>query len=197
METDREQATYEQEAATDAAENMAAEEAPVDEAPKTEDNPQAEAPKTDLELQLEAALRKAEENFNQFLRAQADLDNFRRRTRIEKEELLKYSSMKLITQLLPIVDNFERAIAAAKDSRDQDSFAKGVEMIFRQLMQVLEQEGLKPMETVGQAFNPEFHEAVMQVESAEHAEGTVVEEMQKGYLLKDKVLRPAMVKVSS
>jgi len=86
--------------------------------------------------------------------------------------------------------------AASKDSGDFEALAKGVDMIHRQLLQLLEQEGLKPMETVGQPFNPEFHEAVMRVESDEHEEGTVVEELQRGYILKDRVIRPAMVKVS-
>ncbi|MCM3746432.1 nucleotide exchange factor GrpE [Paenibacillus pasadenensis] len=140
--------------------------------------------------------RQAEDSQQRFLRAQADFDNFRRRTQKEKEELAQYASSKLLTQLLPIVDNFERALTAASGSGDSESLAKGVDMIFRQLQGVLEQEGLKSMDTVGQPFNPEFHQAVMQVESDEHEEGTVVEELQKGYTLKDKVLRPAMVKVS-
>ncbi len=97
---------------------------------------------------------------------------------------------------MPVLDNFERAVAASKDSRDFDSLLKGIDMIQRQLGQTLEQEGLKAMEAVGEAFNPEFHQAVMQVESDEHEEGIVVEELQKGYVFKDKVLRPAMVKVS-
>ncbi|WP_274651946.1 nucleotide exchange factor GrpE [Paenibacillus humicola] len=138
----------------------------------------------------------AEDNHQRYLRAQADFDNFRRRTMKEKEELASYASMKLLGQLLPVVDNFGRALEAGRSGGDFDAFAKGVDMIFRQLEQVLEQEGLKPMDTVGQPFNPEFHQAIMQVESEEHEEGIVVEEVQKGYMLKDKVLRPAMVKVS-
>ncbi|WP_258171500.1 nucleotide exchange factor GrpE [Paenibacillus sp. R14(2021)] len=138
----------------------------------------------------------AEENQQRYLRAQADFDNFRRRTMKEKEELAQYASMKLIGQLLPVVDNFGRAIEAAKTGGDVESFSKGVDMIFRQLEGVLEAEGLKPMDAVGQSFNPEFHQAIMTVESEEHEEGIVVEEVQKGYVLKDKVLRPAMVKVS-
>lgn len=130
------------------------------------------------------------------LRTQADFDNFRKRTQKEKEDFAKYASSKLITELLPIIDNFERAISAAGDIADNDSFAKGVGMIFRQLEGVLKAEGLEPMEAVGQPFNPEFHQAIMQVESDEHEEGIVVEEVQKGYMLKDRVLRPAMVKVS-
>nr|WP_116187625.1 nucleotide exchange factor GrpE [Paenibacillus taihuensis] len=138
----------------------------------------------------------ADENQQRYLRAQADFDNFRRRTMKEKEDLAQYASMKLITQLLPVVDNFGRALEAAKSGGDVESFSKGVDMIFRQFEQVLEAEGLRAMESVGQPFNPDFHQAIMQVESDEHEEGIVVEEVQKGYVLKDKVLRPAMVKVS-
>lgn len=145
---------------------------------------------------LKEARAQAEELQQRLLRAQADFDNFRRRTVKEKEELAQYASSKLVTELLPVLDNFERALAAAQTGSEEQSFVKGVNMIFRQFMQVLEQEGVKAMNAVGEPFNPEFHQAIMQVESEEHEEGIVVEEVQKGYMLKDRVLRPAMVKVS-
>jgi molecular chaperone GrpE len=147
--------------------------------------------------ELDQMREQAEEHYQRYLRTQADFDNFRRRSRTEKEEFAKYASMKLIEQLLPIVDNMDRALSSSRDTKDFGALVKGVEMTFRQLEQVLEQEGLKKMDVVGQPFNPEFHQAIMQVDSDEHEEGTVVEEMQKGYILKDKVLRPAMVKVST
>lgn len=140
--------------------------------------------------------RIADDNHSRYLRAQADFDNFRRRTVKEKEELTQYASLKLITQLLPVLDNFQRALQTGNEGSESESFAKGVDMIFRQLSQVLEAEGLKPMESVGQPFDPEFHQAIMQVESEEYDEGIVVEAIQTGYILKDKVIRPAMVKVS-
>lgn len=148
------------------------------------------------DYRLAELAKQAEEHQQRYLRAQADFDNFRRRTAKEKEELAQYASMKLIDQLVPIVDNFERALAAAATNNDYDSLAKGVDMIFRQLSQTLEAEGLKAIAAVGEPFNPEFHQAIMQVETDEYEEGIVVEEVQKGYMLKDKVLRPAMVKVS-
>ncbi|MEF3354302.1 nucleotide exchange factor GrpE [Paenibacillus sp. GYB006] len=138
----------------------------------------------------------AEENEKRYLRTQADFDNFRRRTQKEKEDLAKYATTKLITELVPVIDNFERAMSTADSNTDTDSLIKGVNMIFRQLEGVLGAEGLTVMNTVGQPFNPEFHQAIMQVESDEYEEGFVVEEVQKGYMIKDKVLRPAMVKVS-
>lgn len=156
----------------------------------------SEAAADDLSKELENLRKQAEENQERYLRAQADFDNFRRRTRQEKEEFAKYASAKLVEQLLPVLDNFERALSSGKDTKDFDSLLKGIEMTFRQLDQILDQEGLKRLETVGQPFNPEFHQAIQQVESDEHEEGTVVEEVQQGYVFKDKVLRPSMVKVS-
>lgn len=172
-------------------ENSTAEETVANEQ-QTSEASSAEGSNTEAEA-LRAEL---EEQQQRLLRAQADFDNFRRRTQKEKEELGKYASAKLITELLPVIDNFERAIASGEQGTDVSSYAKGVEMIFRQLEGVLGNEGLKAMETVGEPFNPDFHQAIMQVESDEHEEGIVVEEVQKGYMLKDKVLRPAMVKVS-
>ncbi|MNS27196.1 heat shock protein GrpE [compost metagenome] len=146
--------------------------------------------------ELEQLRNEVQEHQQRFLRSQADFDNFRRRTLKEKEELAKYASAKLITELLPVVDNLDRALAAVQENAEAESFSKGVDMIFRQLEGILSAEGLTPMNSVGQPFNPEYHQAIMQVESDDYEEGIVVEEVQKGYLLKDKVLRPAMVKVS-
>lgn len=165
-----------------------------------ETDPTGQQDPSDSSVQLDELRKQSEENYQRFLRTQADFENFRRRTRQEKEELSKYASMQLIEKLLPVIDNFERALLATKGANEDNSaeaFIKGVDMIFRQIEQMLEQEGLKPMETIGRPFNPEFHQAIMQVESKEYEEGIVVEEVQKGYMLKDKILRPAMVKVSS
>ncbi|MED4603651.1 nucleotide exchange factor GrpE [Paenibacillus validus] len=158
---------------------------------------EASEPQDAVQAELEQAKKLADENHQRFLRAQADFDNYRRRTQKEKEDFAKYASLKVIEQLLPVIDNFDRALAASKDNKDYDALAKGIDMTFRQLTQILATEGLTAMETVGTPFNPEYHQAIMQVESDEYEEGIVVEEVQKGYMLKDKVLRPAMVKVSS
>ncbi|HEY0826668.1 MAG TPA: nucleotide exchange factor GrpE [Bacilli bacterium] len=146
---------------------------------------------------LEELQKKVDENYQRFLRTQADFDNFRRRAKQEREEFAKYASSQLMELLLPVLDNLERALSAGKESKDPEALTKGVDMTLRQMIQALEQQGLKPMEAVGQPFNPDFHQAVMQVESEEFEEGYVVEEIQKGFMLKDRVLRPAMVKVSS
>lgn len=139
-------------------------------------------------------MEKLQETEQRMLRAQADFENFKRRSRLEKEELLKYASSKLVTGLLPVLDNFQLALTA--DTADAESLKKGIQMVFRQMQSVLEGEGLQALEAIGQTFDPNFHEAVMQVEQADAASGIVVEELRKGYLLQDKVIRPAMVKVS-
>ncbi|ARF67179.1 nucleotide exchange factor GrpE [Paenibacillus larvae subsp. pulvifaciens] len=146
--------------------------------------------------ELEELREQVKEHQERYLRVQADFDNFRRRSRLEKEDFAKYASIKLIESLLPVIDNFDRALQSSKDTKDFDALAKGIEMVYRQLDQVLTQEGLSPIEAVGEPFNPEFHQAIMQVESEDHEEGIIVEEVQKGYMLKDKVIRPSMVKVS-
>jgi molecular chaperone GrpE len=151
---------------------------------------------TGADAELQALKETADEHYQRYLRTQADFDNFRRRARQEKEEFAKYASQKLIEGLLPIVDNFERAMSASREQKDFDSLAKGIEMIQRQLNQLLESEGLLPIEAMGQPFNPELHQAIMQVEAEASESGIVVEELQKGYMLKDKVIRPAMVKVT-
>lgn len=145
---------------------------------------------------FDALQEKAEETMQRLLRAQADLDNFRRRTRQEKAEAAKYGALSLIQNLLPVLDNFERALVSTENNDDFAALKQGIEMVYRQLLQALEQEGLKVIEAIGEPFNPEFHQAVMQVESEEHEEGIVVEEMQKGYILADRVVRASMVKVS-
>lgn len=150
-----------------------------------------------LEAELTQAKAKADENYDRFLRLQAEFDNYRRRTQKEKTEIVKYASEQLVSELLPVLDNFERATSSAQSNPDITVFSQGVDMILRQLQTALSKVGLKPMEAVGQPFDPNLHEAVMRVESEDHPENTVVEELQKGYFLKEKVLRPSMVKVSN
>lgn len=181
----------------EAADTVAEDESAPDSDERAAQDEQRDTKIEQLEAELAEARRTAEENYQKWLRAQADFDNFRKRTRAEKEEMAKYASLSVIEKLLPCMDNFDRALAASRDNRDFDSLLKGLEMIYGQLNQLLEQEEVKPIEAVGTPFNPEFHQAVMQVESDEHEEGIVVEELQKGYMLKDKVIRPSMVKVSN
>ncbi len=130
------------------------------------------------------------------LRLQADFDNFRRRTQREKEDLAEYASQKLITDLLPTIDNFERALAVPTSSDESKNILQGVQMIHRQLVDQLQREGLTEVNAYQQPFDPNFHEAVLQVTADGVEDNTVVEVLQKGYLLKQRLLRPAMVKVA-
>lgn len=134
----------------------------------------------------------------QLLRTMADFDNFRRRSRQEKDDLQKFATRKLLQDLLPVVDNFDRALSAwgAVDNADATDLKAGIEMVQRQLLSVLQSYGVEAMNDVGQPFDPNVHEAVMQAPADETQAGIVLEEFQKGYRLHDKVLRPAMVKVS-
>jgi len=129
------------------------------------------------------------------LRLQADFDNYRRRTRQEQSELGSFVTQNLIRELLPVLDNFERALAS-RPVEDASGFGAGVEMIFRQFNGVLEKQGVTVVETVGSMFDPAKHEAIMRDEASDEADGTVVAELQKGYAVSGKVLRPALVKVA-
>jgi len=155
--------------------------------------PENECP--DLNEQFEAKQRELEEALQRYLRLAADFDNFRRRTRQEMDDVRKTAAAGLIGELLPVLDNFERALATAR-SLLPENVATGIEMIYRQLWHVLAQSGVQPVEAVGKPFDPAFHEAFEQVETDDAPEGTVIEEVQKGYLLHAKVLRPALVKVA-
>ncbi|HWJ03893.1 MAG TPA: nucleotide exchange factor GrpE [Verrucomicrobiae bacterium] len=149
-----------------------------------------------LKTEYEKEKAVAAEYLRRLQSLQADYDNFRKRTQREKEELAKYAAEKLIKELLPVLDNMERGLAASRQSQDFEGLAKGVEMTFRQLTSLLEKEGLTPIESVGTEFDPTKHEAVMHVEAEGFAPNSVVDELQKGYYLKEKVLRPSMVRVS-
>ena len=182
------------ESAESQVEAAAEEEATREAAVKAEDPVAAEL--AEIKEQLAAKEAALEEIQQRYLRLQADFDNFRRRTRGEKEELIKYASEDLITKLLPVLDNFERALAAARDQSEGKSYYEGVEMIYRQFYQVLSNEGLEVVESLGCPFDPNCHEAVMLVEKEDTPKDTVVEELQKGYRLKGKLIRPSMVKVA-
>ncbi|MEW6661285.1 MAG: nucleotide exchange factor GrpE [Bacillota bacterium] len=153
-------------------------------------------PEEQLASKLAEKTEEAAALFNRLQRLQADFENYRRRVRREQEELVNYATEKLIAELLPVLDNLERALEAAAKGGELSSFINGVDMIYRQLLGILEKQGLMAMETVGHPFNPETHHAVMQVETEDHEDNKIIEQVLKGYLLKEKVLRTAMVKVA-
>jgi molecular chaperone GrpE len=134
---------------------------------------------------------------DQYLRKQADFENFRKRMTREKADAISYANKQLLLDILPIIDDFERAIKSSEESRDFDSFHEGVALIEKQFTSMLERKwGLRRFDSEGEEFDPQKHEAVMTDENGEHEQPTVVEDYQKGYFLNDKVLRSAKVKVA-
>ena len=128
-------------------------------------------------------------------RQMAEFDNFRKRTDKEKSQMFDMGARTVLEKILPVVDNFERGLAAVPEDKKEDGFVDGMDKIYNQLMKELDDIGVKPIECIGKEFDPEFHNAVMQVENDELEAGTVASELQKGYMYKDTVLRHSMVSV--
>ncbi|MBS4209057.1 nucleotide exchange factor GrpE [Bacillus sp. FJAT-50079] len=143
--------------------------------------------------ELETKLEEAE---NRYLRLYADFENFRRRTQLDREASEKYRAESLITDLLPHIDNFERAMQMEPEHEQAKALLAGVDMVYRGIIEALDKEGAKQIEAVGNEFDPHLHQAVMQSEDEQYGSNIVVEEFQKGYQLKDRVIRPSMVKVN-
>ncbi|WP_144511139.1 nucleotide exchange factor GrpE [Bacillus sp. FJAT-22090] len=137
-----------------------------------------------------------EEEQDKAIRFRADFENYKRRVQLDKEADYKYRAQSLLTDILPVLDNFERALAVEATSEEAASLAKGVEMVYRSLLDAVSKEGLEPIEAEGVPFDPNFHQAVMQEQDDTKESGIVLQELQKGYKLKDRILRPSMVKVN-
>ena len=140
---------------------------------------------------------KIEELTDRLTRQMAEFDNFRKRTEKEKSQMYEIGAKDIIEKILPVVDNFERGLSSVSEEDKATPFAEGMEKIYKQLMTTLEGIGVKPIEAVGQEFNPEFHNAVMHVEDEELGENIIAEEFQKGYMYRDSVVRHSMVKVAN
>jgi molecular chaperone GrpE len=151
---------------------------------------------TDLEKALEEKSAEAAANWDKFLRERADLENLRKRFQKEKEDLLKYGNENLVVEILPVVDNLERALSHVSGEECSSAVNEGVRMTLSMLMSSLKKFGVTPLTSAGEPFDPNFHQAVGQVESADVEPNRVVQEFQKGYMLNDRLLRPAMVTVS-
>ena len=140
---------------------------------------------------------KIEELSDKLLRQMAEFDNFRKRTEKEKSAMYEIGAKDIIEKLLPVVDNFERGFLTVAEEDKEDAFVTGMEMVYKQLMTMLETVGVKPIEAIGQEFNPDLHNAVMHVEDEEVGDNIIVEEFQKGYTYRDSVVRYSMVKVAN
>lgn len=148
-----------------------------------------------LKAHVEEKAKLAEENYDRFLRAQAEIENYKKRVEREKSTLVKYGNEEFIKAILPIIDNLERALDHTP-GENPDGLMEGIKITLNQLLQVLEKFGVTPIASVGEPFDPSKHEAMMQVESTDHEPNTVVSELQKGYFLNDRLIRPAMVSVA-
>ncbi|MBM7554713.1 nucleotide exchange factor GrpE [Thalassobacillus pellis] len=146
--------------------------------------------------ELEKLKQEKDELQNRLLRLQADYDNFRRRSLKERESDRKYKSQELVTELVPVLDNFERALKVEVSGDSAKGFVDGMKMVYQQFKTALEKEGVEEIPAEGEEFDPHLHQAVMQVSDQSYESNVVIEEMQKGYRLKDRVIRPAMVKVN-
>lgn len=140
---------------------------------------------------------KIEELTDQVKRQMAEFDNFRKRTEKEKSQMYEIGAKSIIEKVLPVVDNFERGLAAVPEENQEDAFVDGMNKIYKQLMTMLEEADVKPIEAVGKEFDPNLHNAVMQTESDEYESGIVAQELQKGYTYRDSVVRHSMVAVVS
>ena len=156
-----------------------------------------EDPLKEMEAKLNAAREEAKETYDRLLRVSAEFENFKKRSARDMDDFRKFANQSLLKEMLSVVDNLELAINSADENQNRDnSLKKGLDLTHKEILRVFEKFSVTPIESKGQAFDPTFHEAVMQEETDEYPENTVVTEMQKGYLIHDRLLRPAMVVVA-
>jgi molecular chaperone GrpE len=177
-------------------EAAASETGPAAEAVNMAPAPEEGTAQTELEAQLAASREEAAKNWDHYLRCRADLENYRKRAQREKEDLGRFANENLLRELLPVLDNLERAVAHAKESGGDGNLLEGVEMTIGLLHKTFDQFGVTAVEALGKPFDPACHEAMGQLESSELPPGSVAQELQKGYLLNQRLLRPALVMVS-
>lgn len=193
--------TQEAEGAKEGSEAESAEEGSEEEAP-SQDDPEASKNQEEKKgffgkKKKDPKDDKIEELTDRLKRTMAEFDNFRKRTEKEKAAMFEMGAKDVIEKILPVVDNFERGLAALPEDEKESSFAKGMEMIYKQLMKNLEDMGVKPIEAVGQPFDPNFHNAVMHIDDENLGENVVAAELQKGYMYRDSVVRHSMVQVAN
>lgn len=162
---------------------------------------EGKAPQSALIKELEARIQTLEEEKKQaydgFLRTSAEFENYKKRKDRETQDFKKFAIEQLIKELLPIIDNLERAIASSREENaNNQGLIEGVDLTLKEILKIFEKFKIKPIDTQGELFDPAFHQAVLQQESTDHPEGTIINELQKGYLMHDRLLRPAMVVVA-
>jgi molecular chaperone GrpE len=164
--------------------------------PREIDSNSLEAELISLRQQLETKEMEAKNNYERLLRQAAELENYKKRSARERDDAIRYANESLLKDLLPVVDNLERAIAHASGGGNGKPLVEGVEMVLRGLADALAKHGVIPILALGQPFDPTKHEAMSQVETDDHEPNSVVEELHKGYMLRDRLLRPALVSVA-
>lgn len=171
---------------------------PIPDADAAPDNaaaaPTAEAPS--VEEQIKKLEEEKEALFAQLVRRQADFENYRKRAERDQREIRQHAESDLVSSLLPVLDGFERALATANASAADDEYRKGIELIYKQLSDILTRAGLQPIDAVGRTFDPFLHHAVERVETTDYPEDEVLAELQRGYTFKQRLLRPALVRVA-
>lgn len=183
------------EAVEEVAEEIDSEEVPEGEEPKTW--AEKRAAKKQKKEEANADKEKIAELEDRVKRQLAEFENYRNRTEKEKQAMFETGAKSVLEKLLPIIDNFERGFSTVDEADKEDAFVQGMQKIYKQMMDELEKIGVKPIEAVGQEFNPNFHNAVMQVENDEFESGIVAQDLMKGYMYRDSVLRHSMVGVVS
>ena len=194
-----EEAKKEAEASKDEAEEAKTEEASEEQEAETENQTEEKASKKFFgkKDKKDKKDEKIEELTDRLTRQMAEFDNFRKRTEKEKSQMYEVGAKDIIEKILPVVDNFERGLDAVKEEDKEDPFVQGMEKVYKHLLTTLEGIEVKPIEAVGQPFDPNFHNAVMHVEDENFGENIVAEEFQKGYTYRDSVVRHSMVKVAN
>ncbi|TES89285.1 MAG: nucleotide exchange factor GrpE [Desulfobacteraceae bacterium] len=154
-------------------------------------------PLKEMEARLESLEKEAKESYDRFLRVSAEFENYKKRAAREMNDFRKFANESFVKAMLPVVDNLDRAIeSSSNDDHAQNSVVEGVNMTLKEILKVFEQFNVRPFESLGKAFDPALHQAVMQEKTDDHPENTVLNELQKGYMMHDRLLRPAMVVVS-
>jgi len=155
-------------------------------------------PLKEIQAKLEIVKQEAKETHDRFLRVSAEFENYKKRSAREMDDFRKYANQFLIKEMLAVVDNLERALNSSNGNSSNDKcMADGVNLTLKEILKVFEKFNVKPIESVGQPFDPTFHQAMMQEETDEHPENTVITELQKGYIIHDRLLRPSMVVVAA
>ncbi len=163
----------------------------------TKDAEKTDDPLKEMEAKLESLEQEAKASYDRFLRVSAEFENYKKRAVREMNDFRKFANETFVKAMLPVIDNLDRAIeTASSDEQTNSSVVEGVSMTLKEILKVFEQFNVKGFESLGKTFDPNFHQAVMQEETEDHPENTVIHELQKGYMMHDRLLRPAMVVVS-